>query len=468
MSKKSGKTMFVLVSILVVAAMTVAACSSGGGGGGSAAPQKASAKGVITGFGSVFVNGVEYDTVGSSVVMDDASAAESDLQIGMVVTVNGTINSGGATGTAGTVTFADNLEGPVSGLYSAQSKTFAVMGQIVMVNGDTMYQNVSDASLLAVNDMVEVSGFPDGNGVTLATRIEKKSTVFSAGTTTVELKGNVSGLTGAVFSINGLGIDASGAALPPGLANGSFVEVRGTLAAAAGPMTATFLEIEPMFNGGEGEHVEVEGIVTDYVSNASFKVNGVPVDGSALGMTIANNMMVEVEGTMAGGVLVAGKSELEIESTILLEGDVTAVGAGTVTVLGQTAAVTAATQYQDNSAAGIRSFSLANISAGDHVSVSAYQGAGGIVAAKIERGNASSQAQLKGIVSAAAPTSSLTILGVGVDTSAAAFRDISSNTMAAADFFTAITPGTTVVKVKWNTFTAASAPVNEAYIESVP
>src|SRR5574341_955409 len=257
-------------------AVTLSGCGGGGGGGGTPPATKTTSKGVITGFGSVFVNGVEYDSVGASVSMDDSSSQESDLQVGMVVTVSGSIDASGTTGTAETISFADNLEGPVSGIFSAASGTLAVMGQIVKVDGATMYQNINDASLLALNDMVEVSGFPDANGVVLATRIEKKSTVFSAGTTTVELKGIVSGLTGSVFSINALSVDASGVAWPAGLANGSFVEARGTLAAAGGPMTATFLELEPPFAAGEGEHVEVEGIVTDYVSLSSFKVNGVP------------------------------------------------------------------------------------------------------------------------------------------------------------------------------------------------
>lgn len=467
--KRRMKNVVQMFSFLALGALVMTGCGSNDGGGGGPVAVKASSKGVITGFGSVYVNGVKYESASATVDMDGVSSVESDLQIGMVVTVSGMLDASGATGTAGTISFADNLEGPVSALYSGVSKTFAVMGQIVKVDGSTMYHNVNDASLLAVNDMVEVSGFPDANGVILATRIEKKTAVFSAGTTTVELKGLVSGLTGSSFTINALSIDASGVAAPAGIANGSFVEVRGTLAAAAGPMTATFLELEPRFSAGENEHVEVEGIVTDYVSLSSFKVNGVPVNGSALGsVAIANNMMLEVEGSMVGGVLVAGKGEVEFESTVLLEGDVSAVGANSLTVLGQTATVSATTEYQDNSAANLRTFNFANIATGDHVIVSGYPGASGIVATRIERRNASAQAQLKGLVSAATPTTALTIQGVVVDTSTASFRDISSNPMAAADFFTAVTPGTTIVKVKWNTFTSTSAPVNEADIESVP
>lgn len=467
--KRRMKNVLQTFSFLALGALVMTGCGSNDGGGTPPTAVKTTSKGVITGFGSVYVNGVKYESASSIVSMDSVTSTESDLQIGMVVTVSGMLDPSGATGTAGTITFSDNLEGPVSGLYSGATKTFAVMGQIVKVDGSTMFQNINDASLLAVNDMVEVSGFPDGSGVILATRVEKKAAVFSAGTTTAEVKGIVSGLTGSVFSINALSVDAGGVAFPAGLANGSFVEVRGTLAAAAGPMTATFLELEPQFSAGENEHVEVEGIVSDYVSLSSFKVNGVPVNGSALGsVAISNGMMLEVEGSMAGGVLVAGKGEIEFESTVLLEGDVTALGAGSLTVLGQTAMVSATTEYQDNSAANLRTFNFVNIAMGDHVIVSGYPGAGGIVATRVERRNASAQAQLKGRVSAATATTSLTIEGVVVNTGTASFRDITSNPMAAADFFTAITPGTTLVKVKWNTFTSTSDPVNEADIESVP
>lgn len=458
------------IGMAAIIALIAGGCSSGGNGGGgsSSGPVKTTSKGVITGFGSVFVNGVEYDSVGAAVTADDNSATESDLQIGMVVTVSGSVNPGGTTGTADSIAFADRLEGPVSAIYSAAGGTLVVMGQVVKVDGNTIFQNIGDATLLVVNDMVEVSGFPDANGVILATRIEKKSMLFTAGSTTVELKGLVSGLTGSLFLINALSVDAGGVTIPAGLTNGSFVEVRGTLAAAAGPMTATFLELEPLFSAGQGEHVEVEGIVTDYVSQSDFKVNGVPVDGSALGIAIANGMMIEVEGTMSNGVLVAGKGELEMENNILLEGDATAVTANSLAVLGKTVAVTATTQYKDSSVAALRDFRLADIAAGDHVIVVAYQGAGSIVASCIERKNASTQARMKGVVSAATATTSLTILDVAVDTSTASFRDINSNPLLAADFFAAITPGTTVVKVKWSVFTTTSAPVNEADIESAP
>ena len=49
--------------------------------------------GTITGFGSVFVNGIEFETGSSSFDVDDnPSSSEDDLAIGMVVTVVGGVS----------------------------------------------------------------------------------------------------------------------------------------------------------------------------------------------------------------------------------------------------------------------------------------------------------------------------------------------------------------------------------------
>ena len=64
--------------------------------------------------------------------------------------------------------------------------------------------------------------------------------------------------------------------------------------------------------------MEVQGIVTDFVSASNFKVNGITCNASGAGATgLANDMRVELEGTIdANGVLVATtfKSEQETET----------------------------------------------------------------------------------------------------------------------------------------------------------
>ncbi len=82
-------------SILAIAC-TILLQACGGGGGGSSAPAPTptsttpppdpvsssfTTQGVITAFGSVFVNGVEYETDSSEIESDDNVATEGDLRV---------------------------------------------------------------------------------------------------------------------------------------------------------------------------------------------------------------------------------------------------------------------------------------------------------------------------------------------------------------------------------------------------
>ena len=74
-------------------------------------PRSAGAFGTVTAFGSVVVNGVRYDTAGATFTIDGAPGMESDLGLGDVVLIEGSIDSSGTTGTADNVTYDDAVEG---------------------------------------------------------------------------------------------------------------------------------------------------------------------------------------------------------------------------------------------------------------------------------------------------------------------------------------------------------------------
>jgi hypothetical protein len=57
------------ISIAIAGIIGLSGC--GGGGGSSSGTGSVTTSGVITGFGSVYVNGVEYETDGSSFSLDD-------------------------------------------------------------------------------------------------------------------------------------------------------------------------------------------------------------------------------------------------------------------------------------------------------------------------------------------------------------------------------------------------------------
>jgi hypothetical protein len=90
------KTNLFLVSLL--AGSSLVAC--GGGGGGSSTPENTTpdtpaptettiAQGVVTGFGSVIVNGVHFDVSAASINVDGNSQVESDLGVGQLVRITG-------------------------------------------------------------------------------------------------------------------------------------------------------------------------------------------------------------------------------------------------------------------------------------------------------------------------------------------------------------------------------------------
>src|SRR6266853_1584760 len=93
--------------------------------------------GTITGFGSVIVNGMEFSTSGATIVRDDVPVTQSDLRVGMVVTVSGTHS--GSSGEATRIEVDDAVKGFVESKPDANHWT--VMGQIVLVDDQTRFEN---------------------------------------------------------------------------------------------------------------------------------------------------------------------------------------------------------------------------------------------------------------------------------------------------------------------------------------
>ena len=131
------------ISIAIAGIIGLSGC--GGGGGSSSGTGSVTTSGVITGFGSVYVNGVEYETDGSSFSLDDGDdgiESEDELEVGMVVTLTGTLNADGVTGTATHIEYDDELEGIVSASNVSNGiGTLVTMGQTVNVDADTEFEN---------------------------------------------------------------------------------------------------------------------------------------------------------------------------------------------------------------------------------------------------------------------------------------------------------------------------------------
>ena len=351
---------------LAAASLWLVGC--GGGGGGSpatvAGPAGSNqtpgvAVGRIDAFGSVFVNGVEFDTNKASFTVRGASAAnEGALSVGMVVRVKGSHDDNGH-GTATEVRFDAEIEGPVSDVAvdaaDATIKHFKIFGQSVLANATTVFKADGGGAYavadLANGDHVEVSGDFDGTTL-IASFIEKKA----AADTTFEVKGTVSGLSGTAFVLTlkcGCTLNvtlAAGVSLPAGLVDGSLAELHGTIPDATKPtdFLASRVEIEDDddFDGhGRDEHedsADLGGVLT--LDGTTWSIRGTTLkfsastqyrpstlaaaitDGSAVGLR------VHVLGAIVDGVLnvdrIRADGRADGNGALRLEGLVSGVTGG--------------------------------------------------------------------------------------------------------------------------------------------
>ena len=378
------------LSALAGAIAMVTAC--GGGDSGSAGAGDTSV-GVITGFGSIYVNGVKFDTSKVSHKIDGKDALETELSVGDVVTITGTINADGVTGTATAVSSDDELEGyvlDVSGLGIDGTGEMNVMGQRVIITADTRFEGNETTILaitdLAANDIVEVHGFSDGAGLVTATRIETKDSDED-----VEVKGLVNSLNtvAMTFKLGELTVDYSTAGeIPENLADDLYVEAKTTQPLSGTTMIASKVEIEDDgdkgIDGDEGEEIEVQGMVSD-ITETSFRFNGTLVEFASLEIdddfnlaTLTEGMMITVEGYIdANGNFVVEEIEDEHESEDEVQGYVTFKTETSVTindgVEDMTFIITNETRMIDEQdSTKLHYFSLADLNTGEYAEIEYY------------------------------------------------------------------------------------------------
>ncbi|TLY59218.1 MAG: hypothetical protein E6K52_11885, partial [Gammaproteobacteria bacterium] len=413
-----------LTAICAVATLLLHSCGSSNTQlGGIQGSGTGVAYGPITGFGSIFVNGVEFTTSSAQITIDDRAGSESSLQVGDVVTVTGTVNADGKTGTASQVTFNGDVTGPVAQIDSAGG-SFIVLGQTVRVTGSTMFdENMHPASIagLQLGTVVEVSGFADAAAEILASRIQ----LASSGTS-LEAKGSVQSLDTAVqtFQLNTLVVDYSNV-MPSGtLTNGVSVKVTGGGFTTSGALLATSVQVLRGFVAASNSQAQVEGLITSFTSNTDFVLDGQHVTTNANtiftlnGVTLGMNVRVEVEGSFdSSGTLLATSVEARPDSSSMVRGLVESTPANnTLTVLGVTVAAGATTQLEDDSSMHLRHFKLSDLRSGDYVEARGSAGQNASLAAKVVwREIPASLSFLQGTATSVSfPT--LTLLGVSVTT----------------------------------------------------
>lgn len=403
---------------VALAALTLAACSSGGGGGGIGGSGIV-AQGSITELGSIRVNGIRFDTGDASIIVDETSASENALRVGMVVTVVGRLDDDGVNAVADNVVYDDSLQGPVSVITTdvdGDTQSLSILGETVIADKAlTVYEGAIgfDFDTIAVNDVVRVSGFRDAANALIATRLEWVGTFNPAnpGATEIEISGLIAGLNGGSFMIGTLTVEYDDDTELPdgGLTESLFVEVEGVLQ-IGGSALADEIDLEDDGLPDDADEVEIEGVVSGFVSLSDFMVSStVKVNAGAaefepdsLMSTIGNGTRVEIEGSLRDGVLMADEvkgrgGEVKIEAFVsgkstmpeTLTLDITSTIAVTVSTGPET-------DFKDDN--GGDPLTHGTIMIGDYLSIRGFQNDDEVVASKVTRTEAEERIVLQGFV----------------------------------------------------------------------
>ncbi len=385
-----------ITCLAVAAALGLTACGGGGSSSGESTLTTSNITGVITGFGSVYVDGIEYETDNANFTLDGVAGTENQLAIGMVVSLQGTVNADGTTGTATAVTFADEVEGTLLANNFLADGTLNIMGQTVHIIDTTSLDSevlgVDTFESIAVGNVVEVSGFSDGSGTIYATRIEVKKEALEVGDN-IELKGVISSLdtAGQTFTLGGLTIDYSSAQLDDisEITNGLYVEIKSDQALSGTTMIASKIELEGDGKhderGDDGEEMEFEGIIMSVDSNF-IVVNGQTVyfndeteyeHGDESRLVVGTKLKVEGEFNTEG-LLIAEEFKFKEEGDTEISSHVESVdtNASTLTMMGLTFHIKNTTIMKDerdeDGQTAVRYFDIADIAAGDWLEIRAY------------------------------------------------------------------------------------------------
>lgn len=386
--------------ILIGAAIVITAAGGSGtasaGIDGSGITMPKFTRGPVSGFGSIYVNGVRYSTDTALFIIDGELGSETDLAVGQIVSVLGTVDDDSGNGTAYLVTFEDIVDGPVSSI-DFDANRMTVMGQTVLVDEDTVFQ-LSDRDSafenLGVDDLVEVSGFVDSQG-----RIIAASVRSGIGTGEYDLTGTVEAVDNAAMrlTINGLSVDFGAAGifgLDAELPRvGDTVEIVGSGFDDSDAFVASRIYAG---NAGlaaiSGVEAELEGIITRFHSLNEFDLGGTRVrltwDTRYVNdwiFGLSTDRKVEVSGVLdAAGTLVAEEIVFEKLAKEKITGTVDAVAGDYLVVGSRLVRAMPETKYKDDSELDERRFNIGSVQVGDRVEIRGH-GSADMLHAKLLR-----------------------------------------------------------------------------------
>lgn len=291
--------------------LMLVSCGGGVGSGGTGAEAMV-ARGTVSGFGSVIVDGVRYDDRNIAARREDAPGVEqlTEVQLGEQVEIDFD-----ADGAPSGMRVEATLAGAVDRIDGATR--FLVLGQPVLVNTDAATGPVTQfaggyagAADVMAGDAVEVHGVivPEASGPVLrATRIERLAALPGY----LKVSGLVTALSADGFSLGALQVHTANAVLEPSggtLREGALVTVYARPAGRSGSADSPQLQADAVRlrdGGAAGTRLTVGGNLADLDSSLKrFRLGALIVDYSAAtlsppALALAEGQYLRVAGQLA-------------------------------------------------------------------------------------------------------------------------------------------------------------------------
>ncbi len=358
----------------------------------------ATAYGTVSGFGSIYVNGIHFDTTEASVFIDGTPAEESDLDVGMVVEVSGRIYNTGVDGTAEVIQADRAIEGIIEASHSLawDRKSIEVLGQTIFVSKDTTFRN-TDFDALAEGMAVAVSGFVIESGLVNATYVTASTVMPEIDPVEVEGYISAASVDDNLVELNGLTINITSAQMENGsfsdLTPGARIEVKGYVDTETGVFTAYNIALKRP-RRDYGRHTTLEGVVralddtrnTFLINDNLVQVSNATIENGYLS-DLEDGVRVVVSGEFSINVLNARKIYIKSLESQRFFGEVTSIDTSrkTFEVDGKRYNINEYTIFKDNSQVQQRYFNLDDLQVGDTVEMFAQDRDGGWIATKLSR-----------------------------------------------------------------------------------
>ncbi|MBO9470944.1 hypothetical protein J7355_12620 [Endozoicomonas sp. G2_2] len=375
------------------------ACGSGGGDDGRTAGIEGT--GIVSGFGSVYVDGIEFETTNAEILFVGDIVDESALSVGDIVSVSGTVDNDDRA-SARRIVFERTLDGPVESIeMNGERGELVALEQTVRFDEDTTFVNLS-ADALNPGDLIAVSGFVIDSNLFHAESIRRNDDGFVPNGSRLEIEGDIDTVDGTQLTVGNQLIRFDNARVSPNrtaLRAGQAIEAFGSRGADRGdPLIADEINVLDVKTTEDGRRMFVEAAIRDYNGLDNFIAGGwridardaERVDDGALGL--GPGVMVSVRGTFDNGRIQASTLEAETPSSATIQGPIDTVDADNdrISLLGVTVDVPPDTRYRPLRAAasgtsGDRSLRIDDLAVGDIVRLDIFDSGERLTARALQR-----------------------------------------------------------------------------------